>query len=72
MPTLNDKLASYLEQRPHQWIDGRELAQIAGVYAWRSRVSNLRRGRGMTIENRVRHLPNLKISEYRYVPEASA
>lgn len=79
--SLNDKLAAYFLARPNAWIDGKELATIAGGYGWRTRVSDLRK-RGMTIENRQRtktiaqpyisgELACWKISEYRYVPAVS-
>ena len=66
--TLNDRLAAYFTAHPNQWIDGMELARIAGSYAWRSRCADLRK-RGMVIENRQRTLPNgTKRSDYRFVP----
>ena len=37
--TLNDVLAAFFKARPNQWIDGKELATVAGGYAWRSRCS---------------------------------
>jgi hypothetical protein len=73
--TLNDKLEAFFKLRPGEWIDGRDLAGIAGAYAWRSRCSDLRKHRGMTIENRQRQDWNFSrgerytISEYRYVPD---
>jgi hypothetical protein len=71
--TLNDKLEAYLKARPLTWIDGKDLEQVAGRYGWRTRVSNLRRHRGMTIENRQRCVrlttANYTVSEYRYMPE---
>lgn len=79
--SLAEKLAAYFKARPNQWIDGRRLEDIAGRYAWRTRVSDCRRQLGMTIENRqrrVRRVLNLDgedcdlgsytVSEYRYVP----
>ena len=63
------RLAQYLTERPNQWIDGRELAQIAGAYAWRSRVSDARRKFAMTIENPERRVNGYTVSEYRYVPQ---
>lgn len=72
--TLTDQLAAYFRERPHCWIDGRILADIAGAYAWRTRVSDLRK-LGMVIENRIEtyrdaeHRP-FKLSSYRYVPDA--
>jgi hypothetical protein len=55
------------------WIDGRELGQVAGSYAWRTRVSELRRPPFvMTIENRQRRVhradsSHVVVSEYRFV-----
>ena len=63
-----DRLATFFEARPGQWIDGMALAQIAGSYAWRTRVSDLRK-RGLTVENRQRKIGRLTISEYRFVPD---
>ena len=62
-------------QRPHEWLDGRTLGQIAGAYAWRSRVSDCRIELGMTIENRKRvvtdeHGQRWTVSEYCYRPPA--
>jgi hypothetical protein len=81
----NDKLAEFFKARPNVWIDGRKLAGVAGGYAWRTRVSNIRKPPyGMTIENRVRIVggsgrenpgkdaEKFKISEYRYVPRESS
>jgi hypothetical protein len=80
--SLCDKLEAYLRARPNQWIDGVTFEPIAGKYGWRTRVSDLRKKRGMVIENRVRVVPkfmvvagsehlcgSFKVSEYRYVPE---
>ena len=75
--SLNSQLEHFFRQHPDEWIDGRKLETIAGRYAWRTRVSDLRILLGMTIENRQRRIvpprdkPLLKpytISEYRYVP----
>jgi hypothetical protein len=72
--SLNDKLEAFFKARPHTWIDGKDLAEIAGGYAWRTRVSDLRKQRGMTILNDVvtlkdAHGKTFKISHYRYVPD---
>jgi hypothetical protein len=53
--SLTDKLQACFLARPNTWIDGRELATIAGSYGWRTRVSNLRK-RGFVVENRQRTL----------------
>jgi hypothetical protein len=75
-PSLCDRLESYLRERPNTWIDGRQLATIAGNYAWRTRVSDLRRQRALDIQNRTRRTvkpdgSHYTVSEYRLVlPEA--
>ena len=72
--TKRDQLAAYFRDPDNAgyWLDGRELATIAGAYAWRSRVSDCRTQLGMQIVNRPRVLKtnsgNITISEYRYVP----
>lgn len=71
--SLCDNLAAYFRRHPSKWIDGRQLSSVAGGYAWRSRVSDLRLFHGMTIENRQRRMTNglgskFTVSEYRYVP----
>jgi hypothetical protein len=71
--SLNDKLEALFKARPYEWIDGKELAEVAGGYAWRTRVSNLRKQRGMEIGNDVVRRWDaqgkpFKTSYYRYVP----
>jgi hypothetical protein len=52
--SLCHRVATYFQQHPDEWIDGRTLAQIGGYAAWRTRLSELRRAPYlMTIENRV-------------------
>lgn len=76
--TLIEQLARFFRDRPHHWVDGERLEKVAGKYAWRTRVSDLRRPPfGMTIENRQRRLTlhsgrTFKVSEYRYVPAAES
>jgi hypothetical protein len=73
-PSRVIQLARYFQARPGEWIDGRQL-EVAGRYAWRTRVSDLRRAPySMTIENRLRRVQRddghtYLISEYRLVPE---
>jgi hypothetical protein len=74
--TLVNRLAAYFVSRPGVWLDGRRLAQIAGNYAWRTRVSDLRRAPFlMTIENRQRRARTPQgsyvVSEYRFVPASA-
>lgn len=66
--TFRDRVAEHFARRPGQWIDGLELAQTGGAYAWRSRISECRTDLGMAIENRQRRCGRRCISEYRYVP----
>jgi hypothetical protein len=75
-------VAAFFRERPHVWIDGRDLSLIAGCYAWRTRVADIRRAPYfMTIENRQRRVPRTDgrgayvVSEYCFRPkvkEASA
>ena len=72
--SLTDRLEAYFRERPNVWIDGRELATIAGAYAWRSRCADVRR-RGHQIDNRQRRVKksdgtSYVISEYRYTAPA--
>jgi hypothetical protein len=41
--TLTDKLERFFREHPNTWIDGKDLAGTAGTYAWRSRVSDVRK-----------------------------
>lgn len=68
------RLAALFRSRPGQWMDGRDLAAVAGAYGWRTRVSDLRRQPyAMKIENRLRRVTrrdgsSYVVSEYRHVP----
>lgn len=73
-PSFLDRLEQFFTSRTGEWIDGRQLGTIAGSYAWRTRVSDLRTKRGLTIENRQRHVElstgqTITVSEYRLVRE---
>ena len=75
--TRAGRLAAFFRERPGCWVDGRALAPIAGSYAWRTRISDLRRAPFvMTTENRQRTIQTedgaVTISEYRYLPSAVA
>ena len=41
--TLTDKLERFFRENPNVFIDGKDLAAIAGSYAWRTRLSDVRR-----------------------------
>ena len=74
--TRAGRLADYFRGRSGRWIDGGVLGQIAGSYAWRTRVSDLRRAPFyMQIENRLRAVPTddgpITVSEYRFVPSTA-
>ncbi len=66
--TFCDRLAAFLTSQPNQWVDGRAIASVAGYYAWRSRISDLRRPPyNLNIENRQYRQGRHTISEYRLV-----
>ena len=68
--TLTARLAECFRSHSRQWLDGKELVQIAGGYGWRTRVSELRRRPFfMTIENRQRRHGRTVVSEYRFIPD---
>lgn len=66
-----DLLARFFSEHPNEWIDGKVLASMAGGYAWRTRVSDVRRPpHSLTIENRQRRIRTAAgstyiVSEYR-------
>lgn len=68
--TLTERVLALLVARAGQWVDGRELAQVGGYAAWRSRVSDARRRLppGARIENVVERRPDLTVTRYRYLP----
>ena len=71
--TRVEAIAVYFKVRPNIWIDGRELADVAGAYAWRTRISELRKAPFlMNIENRQTRISRpygapYVLSEYRYI-----
>lgn len=74
-PSRADRLAMFFQTHPNTWIDGMTLSGIAGQYAWRSRVSDLRRPPyNLTVVNRQRRVrrddareSSFVVSEYRLV-----
>lgn len=72
--SLTARLAHFFSERPGAWIDGRQIAHIAGAYGWRTRISDARRApHFLSIENRQRRMATedgkkFTVSEYRYVP----
>lgn len=75
MNSLADKLAAFFLARPNRWIDGRTLADVAGQYAWRTRVADVRKPPyELTIANRQRRVKTERggtftVSEYMCVVE---
>ena len=63
--SFNGKVAKLFKSRSGEWIDGREIAEIAGIYGWRTRVSEVRRHYGLNIENRQYKRGRYTVSEYR-------
>lgn len=67
-------LAALFHRRPWEWINGLELARVGGAYAWRTRVSDLRKPPyAMRIENRIRRVrfddgTSQRVSEYLFQP----
>jgi hypothetical protein len=74
--TFCDAVEALLRSKPGEWFDGREIGTVGGVYAWRSRISELRTKRGLNIENRQRRVASrgrvFVISEYRLVEPKAA
>jgi hypothetical protein len=72
-----ETLADFFLRNPDVWIDGRRLAEFAGNYAWRTRISDVRRAPfNLPIQNRQRrvrtaHGSTVTISEYRYALTAT-
>ncbi len=69
--SYRQQVANHFKARPRIWINGLEIAKFAGAYAWRSRISDVRRVDGLNIENRLRsNADGVVVSEYRYNPPA--
>ena len=77
MTGFRAKVRAYFMAHPDEWVSADDLARIGGRYAWRTRVSDVRRLDGLTIVNRVRtvlaegsDVPQraYRVSEYCYVP----
>ena len=60
-------VAAYFKARPGQWISALELAQVGGLLAWRTRVSECRTQLGMQIQNKTHRVGRKLHSEYRWV-----
>lgn len=71
--SLCDRLAAHLKAHEGEWIDGLDLGTVAGSYAWRSRLAQLRFPPfNMDIRNRQRRFTRgdgsrFTVSEYMLV-----
>jgi hypothetical protein len=70
--TFTDNVEAYFRKRPGLWIAAIELEAVGGRQAWRTRVSEVRRERGLNIQNRTRRVRRMDgthftLSEYRLV-----
>ena len=83
MPQFRAQVKAYFLAHPGEWISADALYRIGGHQAWRTRVSEVRRLDGLTIENQVRFVlvdscgedqtrRGYRVSEYRYVPPIAA
>lgn len=50
--TYLEPTANYFRRHQDQWISAVDLTKVAGLLAWRSRVSELRTKLGMQITNK--------------------
>lgn len=65
-PTRCARIAALLLAHRGEWVDGRQIAAVGGAYAWRTRVSDLRKAPWfLTVENRQRWTGRSVVSEYR-------
>lgn len=63
--SLTDRLEQFLRQHPGEWLTMDELADVAGIGGWRSRLSDCRRKRQMHIEH---NGMNGRGSRHRFLP----
>jgi hypothetical protein len=67
--SLNDAMEAYFRERPNRWISFHELAKVGGTGGWRTRISDIRRKRGMVIANEWHdNADGFRESFYMYVP----
>lgn len=71
--TFVDQLDAFFRERVGEWVDGMSISRVAGTYAWRTRVSDVRhrfKAEGGDIVNRLRRVETedgqtVIVSEYR-------
>jgi hypothetical protein len=66
---VNARLAAFFREHPNEWVSAFTIIAITGQpLAFRTRISNVRLGYGMTIDNQLRTVERgKKASYYRYV-----
>lgn len=73
--SVNDQLADFFRRHAGEWLTMEQLAAVAGVGGWRTRLNELVRG-GMVIEKRTRRVwieargKTVTVVDRRYVPES--
>jgi hypothetical protein len=73
--SVNDQLADFFRRHAGEWLTMEQLAAVAGIGGWRTRLNELVRG-GMVIEKRPRRVwieargKTVTVVDRRYVPEA--
>jgi hypothetical protein len=69
--TRTDVAESLFKNHPNEWLYWGEFANRCGALAWRTRISECRTKRGLTIQNRLEHDERgTTHSFYRYVPQS--
>lgn len=63
-----DLVEELFRRRPLEWITAVELAKVAGLCAWRTRVADARRRFKRGREGTVEWNESIQASAYRYVP----
>ena len=71
--TFTDQIEAFFRAHAGEWIAASRLEVVGGRQAWRTRCSDVRRLRGMEIQNRTRKVrredgSTYTLSEYRFVP----
>lgn len=62
--TLLQRLATHFKSHSNEWIDGLDLQSVAGSYAWRSRLAELRTKLGLDVENKLERNDGVVKSSY--------
>lgn len=69
--SLNEKLAAYFVKHAGEWLTMEQLAAVAGIGGWRTRLNEIIR-EGMPIEKRARWIERdgkaVQVFDRRYVP----